>query len=153
MDFTEIISNCNQSDFVKLRAAIDVKGADLSLIEEPSPYVKKKYARINHFDYEIEGFGDLIGDYNGGYKRLPRRRLHSLRAALAWLEIWGLTDKFDPEDDRVVIWEMDLTGRRKPVWHASGWHWPYDEVDGHKIEQGALNAYSKSVYSDAMKDY
>ncbi len=153
MRFDDVIKNCNQSDLVSLRAAIDVKRADLAMIENPSPYSRKEYARINEFDYEIEGFGDLIGDYNGGYKRLPRRRLHSLRAALAWLEIWGLTDKFDPEDDRVVIWEISKIGHRKPVWHASGWHWPYDEVDEHKIEQGALNGYSEGVYAMAMADY
>lgn len=153
MRLIDSIRNCNQSELIKAQAAIAERRADLAVIVDPSPYSRKVYKRINNCDYEIEGFGDLVGDYNGGWKCLPKRRLHSLLAALAWLEIWGLVDKFDPEDDRVVIWEISKSGHRKAVWHASGWHWPFDEVDDQKIEQGALTAHSESVYSEAMKDY
>ena len=154
MDPIKIIQNCNHDNLITAEAAIAERRADLSVIIDPSPYSREKDKRINDYDYEIEGFGDMVGDYNGGYKCLPKRRLHSLRAALSWLEIWGLVDKFDPEDDRVVIWETCKLGHRKAVWHASGWHWASDEVDGQKLEQGALTgSHRESVYAEAMRYY
>jgi len=41
----------------------------------------------------------------------------------------------DPEDDRILIWEITDTGHRKVVWHFSGWHWNANEYG---LPQGTL---------------
>jgi len=56
----------------------------------------------------------------------------------------------DPEDDRILIWEVLPSGHKKVVWHFSGWHWDSDEFYG--LEQGKLPNDEKSLYEIAMED-
>jgi hypothetical protein len=69
----------------------------------------------------------------------------------------------DPEDDRVVIWEVTEGQHRKAVWHFSGWHWSpnAEDLPGGPLDQGTLDSISglprywwgKSLYEMAMADY
>lgn len=112
-------------------------------------------------EYIIEGLGDLANlDYNGGYKSGLHEPVGfaSLPAALIWLEQWAQdvdvdgepVCKIDPEDDRILIWEILPTGHKKVVWHFSGWHWDPDEFD---LPQGRLMGHDKSVYAECMANY
>jgi hypothetical protein len=56
----------------------------------------------------------------------------------------------DPEDDRILIWEILTTGHKKVVWHFSGWHWDAEEF--YNLEQGKLIGDEKSLYSIACED-
>lgn len=49
----------------------------------------------------------------------------------------------DPEDDRILIWEIQSDGQAKVVWHFSGWHWNADEFD---LPQGTLPGDNISLY-------
>jgi hypothetical protein len=49
----------------------------------------------------------------------------------------------DPEDDRLLVWEVLPSGHRKVVWHFSGWHWDQSEYG----EQGTLPGDGRSLYS------
>ena len=55
----------------------------------------------------------------------------------------------DPEDDRLLVWEVLPTGHSKVVWHFSGWHWPQDEFG---LPQGTLPGDDRSLYEIAMSD-
>ena len=83
----------------------------------------------------------------------PRRKFNTLAKALAFIE-----EKYpspDPEDNRILIWEVLTTGHRKVVWHFSGWHWNQDcsDVAWKKLPQGSLFGYRKSLYADVMENY
>lgn len=105
--------------------------------------------------YIMQGFGDLDDPtYNDGYKAGLHNPLEfeSLAAALWFLETWAveISDgekelKLDPEDDRVLIWEVLPDGHRKVVWHFSGWHWDADEFG---LPQGKFLGHKKSVYEE-----
>ena len=89
-------------------------------------------------DYIIVGMGDL-------------NFIHcfpSVEHALDWLQ--KTHEWIDPEDDRVLIWEVLSSGHKKVVWHFSGWHWSYDEFDG--LEQGKYIGHERSVYEEMMED-
>lgn len=70
---------------------------------------------------------------------------------------WGERFIPDPEDDRVLLWEVSDEGR-KVVWHFSGWHWSFDcnELPGGPLEQGTLphegTYWNKPLYELAMQD-
>jgi len=49
----------------------------------------------------------------------------------------------DPEDDRILIWEIQNNGKNKVVWHFSGWHWDAGEFS---LPQGTLPGDNKSLY-------
>lgn len=49
----------------------------------------------------------------------------------------------DPEDDRILIWEVLPSGHKKVVWHFSGWHWDADEFG---LPQGKLPGDERSLY-------
>lgn len=91
--------------------------------------------------YVIERLGDLKG--LTGH--------HSLKAALAHLDAefpkvegeGGLRSSPDPEDDRILIWEILPSGHKKVVWHFSGWHWDADEFG---LGQGSLPGDQTSLY-------
>lgn len=89
----------------------------------------------------------------------------SLNSALHWIndniqfDTDDITTKtwFDPEDDRIVIFDAHLNRsdrRLRAVWHASGWHWPYDASDLHggPLDQGKLPGYTKTVYELAIEE-
>jgi len=105
--------------------------------------------------YVLQGFGDLDDpDYNGGYKAGLHKPLDfpTLNDALWFLEIWAVeisdgdkTLKLDPEDDRVLIWEVLPDGHKKVVWHFSGWQWDAEEFG---LEQGCFLGHKESVYSE-----
>jgi len=61
----------------------------------------------------------------------------------------------DPEDDRILVWEVDPPMMRV-VWHFSGWHWSYwcDDQVGGPLDQGKLPGHDQSLYNEAMgEDY
>jgi len=58
----------------------------------------------------------------------------------------------DPEDDRILIWEITNEGHSKVIWHFSGWHWDSDcsdLVDG-GLPQGKLPNATESLYKLAI---
>lgn len=119
-----------------------------------------KEAQKRPVKYILQGFGDLADPgCNGGYKAGLHDPLtfSSLSAALWFLEKWTIEIigeereyKLDPEDDRVLIWEVVASGHKKVVWHFSGWHWDAEEFG---LEQGKFLGHEKSVYSETMEDY
>jgi len=56
----------------------------------------------------------------------------------------------DPEDDRILIWEVLPSGHKKVVWHFSGWHWDSEEF--YNLEQGKLPSDTRSLYHIALDD-
>jgi hypothetical protein len=52
----------------------------------------------------------------------------------------------DPEDDRIVIYEVKPP-HLTPVWHFSGWHWSCEEFG---LEQGKLPGMSNPLYVMAL---
>jgi len=56
----------------------------------------------------------------------------------------------DPEDDRILIWEVLPSGHKRVVWHFSGWHWDAEEFP--YLEQGSLIGDKDSLYGLAMED-
>jgi len=56
----------------------------------------------------------------------------------------------DPEDDRILIWEVLPSGHRKVVWHFSGWHHNGEEFG---LEQGCLPGDDACLYTLALTDY
>lgn len=56
----------------------------------------------------------------------------------------------DPEDDRILLWEVLPSGHRKVIWHCSGWHWAEDAWDS--LDQGHLPGHNTSLYHEIMKD-
>jgi hypothetical protein len=91
--------------------------------------------------YEVTLHGDLHGT----------RRFPFIHQAMAYIARIGP----DPEDDRIVVWEVLDTGHKKPIWHFSGWHWDPDAHDlfEHPEPQGKLPGHSKSLYEEVMEDY
>jgi len=93
--------------------------------------------------YVIERLGDLEG--LTGHE--------SLEAALAQLCIEYPRDPSgerrtpDPEDDRILIWEVLPSGHKKVMWHFSGWHYDVNEFG---LEQGSLPGDSWPLYTLAM---
>ena len=56
----------------------------------------------------------------------------------------------DPEDDRILIREVDPeAGTMRVVWHFSGWHWDMNEFD---LPQGKLLGHDRSLYEEATSD-
>jgi hypothetical protein len=55
----------------------------------------------------------------------------------------------DPEDDRIVVWELQAGETLKAVWHFSGWHWDSEEFG---LSQGTLPGDKSSLYDLAMED-
>jgi hypothetical protein len=108
----------------------------------------------------------MLGDLPRG-KFAPFYPFHTLEDALGFLRSeWGdqttggfsdeelIWDTPDPEDDRIVIWEVAPPYMRA-VWHFSGWHWEYDASDlvGGPLEQGVLPGHDRSLYELAMEGY
>lgn len=57
----------------------------------------------------------------------------------------------DPEDDRIVVWELDEGKAMKAVWAFCGWHWTLDELN--LKEQGWLPGDKHSLYDLARKRF
>lgn len=95
--------------------------------------------------YVIERLGDISG-----------LTIHdTLEEALKQLEaeypiIDGIREWTDPEDNRILVWEILPSGHKKVVWHFSGWHWDADEF--YELDQGKLGNDIESLYSIACKD-
>lgn len=113
---------------------------------------------------QIEEFGALVVHVAG-----------SLDEALAWLTgRWGVFNEGgerqlvqrpddldgvhydvrlpDPEDDRIVIWELFADGSSVCRWQFSGWHWDPDAGDlaGGPLDQGVLPGDTVSLYALAI---
>ena len=51
---------------------------------------------------------------------------------------------FDIEDDRVLVWEVDVESNKfKVVWHCCGWHWPCE----YGIPTGTLPGHKYDMYT------
>lgn len=125
-----------------------------TIITELREFVKREDSPV--LRYKVVFQGDLprthkkvlaahkIGEYDA------IKYFGTLEVALTWIE-----ENIDPdcEDDRIVIYEVFSSGHRKPVWHFSGWHWGFSEVDGYDIEQGCLLDHDKCWYGELMEDY
>jgi len=97
--------------------------------------------------YVVELLGDLPYHREQEGHRDHINIFHSFEDALAWLR-----DNIgypDPEDDRMLIWEVLPSEHKKVVWHFSGWHWDADEFG---IPQGKYPSDEESVYAMCMKD-
>lgn len=55
----------------------------------------------------------------------------------------------DPEDDRILVWEVLPSGHRKVVWGFFGWHYGSDD---YACGQCALPGDDEDLYSIAMKE-
>lgn len=82
---------------------------------------------------EEKGYGKPAKDYVSGYEEDAEEILVP-----------------DPEDDRILIWEVEAGTEPKVVWHFSGWHWDSTEFG---IDQGKLPGHDKSLMDLAMEDY
>lgn len=57
----------------------------------------------------------------------------------------------DPEDDRILVWEVLPSGHRKTVWGFYGWHWP--SAEEHSAHGNcALPGDSETLYTIACRD-
>lgn len=56
----------------------------------------------------------------------------------------------DPEQDRILIWEVLPSGHRRVVWQFAGWHYDANE---YSVGQCALPGHSKDLYSIAEEQY
>ena len=97
---------------------------------------------------ELEGDYDWRKSWPDGKMWPLKSSFPSLEAALKWIED-GPAGAFDPEDDRILVWEALPTGHMKVVWHASGWHWPSGECDD--LDQGKLLGHEESLYEEAFE--
>jgi uncharacterized protein (DUF3820 family) len=52
----------------------------------------------------------------------------------------------DPEDDKIIIWEILPSGHRKAIWGFFGWHW---SADDYACGQGTLPGDPDSLYDIA----
>ena len=73
---------------------------------------------------------------------------NNLETAIRAAERWAPDP--DPEDDRILIWEILPSGHKKVVWNFNGWHWDQDEFG---LDQGKYIGHKKSVYEEMMEDY
>jgi len=98
-------------------------------------------------DYIVELLGDLARDSEeDGRKDI--QSFSSLEEALLYIrnEIkWA-----DPEDDRILVWEVLPSGHKKVMWHFSGWHWNADEF--HELDQGVLPGDEQPFYTRMLRD-
>ena len=91
-------------------------------------------------EYVVERLGDITG-----------LSLHdNLEQALVQIESECPMDDGeriapDPEDDRILVWEVLPGGHKKVVWHFSGWHW--DSSEFYELEQGSLPSDPRNLYS------
>lgn len=102
-------------------------------------------------DYIIEVEGDLAShlQFAEAFSTLDAA-LEALAAGLVVKEEDGNTYlDFDPENDRITVWEVLPSGHRKAVWSAWGWHYI---PSYYGLEQGKLPGYEQSLYDKACED-
>lgn len=92
--------------------------------------------------YTVEQLGDLLGEdtFNTFDEALD------FVAKITKDEESETGHSTDPEDNRILIWEVLDTGHKKVVWHFSGWHWDENEFD---LPQGKLRGHEKSLYEES----
>lgn len=56
----------------------------------------------------------------------------------------------DPEDDRIIVWEVLPSGHRKAVWGFFGWH---HSADDFACGQGTLPGDDEPLSAIAMREY
>lgn len=112
--------------------------------------------------YVIECEGDCHS--KSGSFAIDNRWFPSLEGALAFLSeeyplqtetidgkefISRLTP--DPEDDRILIWEILPSGHRRAVWGFFGWHWSHSEQN-YACGQGKLPGDDDDLFLLAVRD-
>lgn len=58
----------------------------------------------------------------------------------------------DPEDDKILIWEVLPSAHRKIVWGFLGWHYTNSQ-DEHACGQGMLPGDETSLFDQALKEH
>jgi hypothetical protein len=106
-------------------------------------------------EYVIERLGDISGETIHGSLEDALKELDGEYRPLTEEEKqeYGITthrNTPDPEDDRILIWEVLPSGHKKVVWHFSGWHWDSQEFYG--LGQGTLLGDEKDLCSIALED-
>lgn len=102
----------------------------------------KEPAEIRYSEprYMIECLGDIE----------DKQTFATLDLALHYLkDTYGYPD---PEDDRMLIWEILPSGHMKVIWHFSGWHWNGEEFGVPPLRQGSYIGEDKSVYEISSTD-
>jgi hypothetical protein len=100
-------------------------------------------AKIEKTMYLVEFLGDLPR-----YLGFDAAVANTLEDAIRSAEKWA--SKPDPEDDRILVWEILPSGHKKVVWHFSGWHWDSDEFG---LDQGKYLGHEKSLYEECIEEY
>lgn len=141
------------------KVSADISQAAKAIVERDNSELTKallagRGAITDKTVYVIERLGDIDG-----------ATVHeSLNAAFAYLvleypiemqsdfgdEIGEGRSTPDPEDDRILIWEVLPTGHKKVVEHFSGWHWNADEFG---IDQMTLPGDSQNLMAIAVAGY
>lgn len=127
----------------------------LSVFRADYKHIHIRYAvyEVVIMRYLVKFEGDIGDpDYNGGMKYFPDLSFPTLEDALKWIEK-DVFSEFDPEDDRITIWEITDSDHYKIVWHCSGWHWSfsYNGVT-ENLDQGCLLNHNRSMYEEACDD-
>ena len=94
--------------------------------------------------YKIERLGDINGIT---YHVTLGEAFNKLKEEYPFCNCCERRHTPDPEDDRILIWEITSDGHQKVVWHFSGWHWDFGarDVSEEDLEQGALPGDLKSL--------
>ena len=117
------------------------------MFHDASHQINKIYngtANLPNTVYIVEFLGDLERTCTLNF---DRALADTFDQALELAERWAPDP--DPEDDRILIWEVLPSGHKKVVWHFSGWHWMEQEYG----EQGKYKGHEKRVYEEMIEDY
>lgn len=155
---------------LRFRVPSDVQAEAKRLLEQRE-YAKNRYRGMpaDKTEYVVELLGDIIQPVNSGTAQVWEDDFEnyavfdSMDEAITF--IVGLVNRPapdgdtslgdlsmpDPEDDRIVVWEVMPSGHRKALWHFSGWH--YDAEEFYGLEQGQLPGHEASLYSEALTYY
>lgn len=100
--------------------------------------------------YLVEYFGDIERDQDALGLQADGSVWNYLSGALIAIARDFPDGPPDPEDDRIVIWELTPGKKKKAVWHFSGDHFDADEFG---IPQGHLLGAKESLYEIATAEY
>lgn len=127
-----------------IEAAAKLVLADVELYEDDQRWLKAALGGRPDNQGETLYVTERLGDAKGlsGHQSLEEALAHL--ASEYPKDGDGDRSTPDPEDDRILIWEVLPTGHKKVVWHFSGWHWDADEFG---LEQGCLADDEESLYA------
>jgi len=115
------------------------------MYRDPSHEIVKIYngmVNLKKIVYIVEFMGDIPRTTT---KNFDLARASTFEAALELAERWAPMP--DPEDDRILIWQVLESGHKRVVWHFSGRHWFSDEFG----EQGKYLGHEKTLYEECCE--